>query len=144
MQRVEVDLADRAPIGSHHRREILRKRHLREAFQDFLTVPVVLGLIVENEHHAGKAEERRRAQMLEMRQTVHQRFDRNGDLLLDFFRRPAWPLGDEVDVVVRHVRVRLDRQVVKREDAPDEQQQRDSQDKKSVFECVIDETADHS
>ena len=47
---------------------------------------------------------------------------RNRDLLLHFFGRAARPLRDDLDVVVGHVRIGFHRQIVKRDGAPDQQQ----------------------
>ena len=59
-----------------------------------------------------------------MRQTIHLDFDGDGDLLLDFFRGTPGPLRDYLHIVVGNVGVRLHRQIVERDQAPDEQQQR--------------------
>ena len=46
-----------------------------------------------------------------VRHSGHLNFDRDGDLLLDFFGGSARPLGDDGHVVVRDVRIGLDRQL---------------------------------
>ena len=51
--------------------------------------------------------------MSQMRDAVHRDLKRNGDLLLDFFGRAAGPLRDDLNVVIRNVRVRLHRKIVK-------------------------------
>jgi hypothetical protein len=57
--------------------------------------------------------------MREVGDSVQLGLDGNGDLLLDFFGGTAGPLGDDPDVLVGHIGVRLNRQVVKGNDAPD-------------------------
>ena len=47
-------------------------------------------------------------------------FERNRDLLFDFFGGVAGPLRDDLRVGVGNVGVGFDRQIVKRNDAPDE------------------------
>ena len=43
--------------------------------------------------------------MGEVRQAVHHDLERNGDLLLHLFRRPARPLRDHLDIVIGDVRL---------------------------------------
>ena len=81
--------------------------------------------------------------MLQVRQAVHDDLDGNGDLLLDFFGGVAGPLRDDLDVVVGDVGIGFHRQVVERDRAPNQQQQRDRQHQKTIIERVIDECADH-
>jgi hypothetical protein len=57
LQRVPEDLPDRAPVGPHLRHQVLGKGDLREALEDLLPVPVILGGIIEDQHHAGQAEQ---------------------------------------------------------------------------------------
>ena len=60
--------------------------------------------------------------MLEVRDAVHDDFDGDGDLLFDLFGGAAGPLRDHLDVVVGHVGIGFHRQIVKRDRAPDQQQ----------------------
>src|SRR5579871_2940698 len=121
MQRVPINLADRAVIAADLRLEIIGERKLREALENFLAVPIVGGLIVEDQHQAGESEERGGAQMFEMRDAVHHDLDGNSDLLFHFFSGASGPLGDDLDVIVGDVGVGFDRQIVKRSCAPNEQ-----------------------
>ena len=61
--------------------------------------------------------------MFEMRESVHHGLDRNCDLLFNLFGRPAGPLRDDVDVVIRDVRVGFDRQLMKGDGTPDKEQE---------------------
>ncbi len=56
LQRVPIDLADRTVIRSDLRLDAVRKRRRGHPLQHFLPVPVVLRLVVENQHHAGEPE----------------------------------------------------------------------------------------
>ena len=78
-----------------------------------------------------------------MRDAVHHDFERNRDLLLDLLGRDPGPLRDDLDVVVGHVRIRFDRQIVERDRAPDEQQHGERQDQKPVVQRKIDKAANH-
>ena len=59
VQREEVDLADRAPIGAHLRAARRRQRDLREPLQHALAIPGVVRVIVENQLQVGEAEDAR-------------------------------------------------------------------------------------
>ena len=56
--------------------------------------------------------------MHHVRDSVHRGFERNRYLLLDLFRRDSRPLGDDLNVVVRHIRIGFDGKPVERNDAP--------------------------
>ncbi len=58
--------------------------------------------------------------MLQMRNAVDCNFDRNRDLLLHFFGCSPRPLGNDLYVVISYVGVGLYRQIVERDDAPDQ------------------------
>ena len=144
LQRVPVNLADRTPVRAHLRLQAIGKRDLRKPFQDFLPVPIVVGIVVEDKHHAGEAEKRDGAQMREVRQSIHLNFDGNGDLLFDLFGGAAGPLGDDLDVVVRDVRIGFHRQVVERDRTPDQQQHRQREHHEAVIQREIDEALHHT
>ena len=52
----------------------------------FLAIPVVVGIVIEDQIHHGQPGQRRRPQVRKVRNPVHLDFDGDGDLLLDFFR----------------------------------------------------------
>jgi len=81
---------------------------LRKAFKRFLAVPVVVGHVIEDQVDHRKPCQRDGPQVHKVRNSVHLNFDGYGDLLLDFFRRPLWPLGDDLNPSVRHVGISLD------------------------------------
>src|SRR6266853_4828698 len=140
---VEVDLTNRAPVGAHLRLQAARQLDLRQSFQHLLPVPIIAGLIVENKHYAGQSKDGHGSQVLEMRDSVH--LDFNGDryLLLDLFCGVAGPLCNDLNVVVRHVRVGFDRQVVKRDRSPYQEKHGNHDHNEPVVERVIDECANH-
>jgi len=57
VQRVEVNLPDRAPVGPHDRLQILGQADLRQPFKYPLPIPIVLRVVIEDQHHAREAEE---------------------------------------------------------------------------------------
>ena len=112
-QRVPVNLADGTPVGAHLRLQAGGQSDLREPFENFFAIPIVVGFVVEDQGDAGKAEERNGAQVREMRNAVHLNFDGNGDLLLHFFGGAAGPLGDDLHVVVGDIGIGFDGEIVK-------------------------------
>ena len=78
-----------------------------------------------------------------MRDAVHLNFDRDGDLLLDFFRGAARPLGDHLNPGVGDVGIGFHRQLLEGDDAPNKKQQRDAQNDEAVVQREIDERANH-
>ncbi len=106
---IPVNLADRAVIGADLRLQSSRQADLGEALEHLLAVQIVTGLIVEDQHHTGQAEQGCGAQVIEVWDSVHYDLDRNRNLLLHLFRGPSGPLRDDLDVVVRNVRVGFDR-----------------------------------
>src|SRR5262249_38440931 len=127
MQREEINLADRAEIGADLWSQSRWQSHLRKSLQDLLAIPIVLRVVVENQHQAGKAEEGSGAQMFQMRNPIHRDLERNGDLLLHLLRGNAGPLSDYLNVVIGDIRVSLDRKVAEGNDTPDEQERSDRQ-----------------
>ena len=81
--------------------------------------------------------------MHHVRDAVHRGFKRNRDLLLDLLGGDSRPLGDDLNVVVGHVRIGFDGKPVERNDAPDEQQDRKGEHQKAVVQGVVDEAAYH-
>ena len=63
LERVPVDLADRAPVRAHLRRQIGGKIHLAQPLEHVLAIHVAGGVVVEDEHQARKAGQRGGAQM---------------------------------------------------------------------------------
>ena len=76
--------------------------------------------------------------MLQVRNSVDDDFDGNRNLLLHLFGRAAGPLGNDLDIVISHIRIRFHGQIVERNRAPDQQQDGEGRDQKPVVECEID------
>ena len=140
---IPVNLADRAVIGADLGLEVVGKAGLGDALQDLLAIPIVGGFVVEDEHHAGKSEQRSGPQILQVWDAVHDNFQRNGDLLFNFFGGAAGPLRDDLDVVVGDVGIGFDGEIMERDGAPDQQQESGQRDQETVIEGVIDQGANH-
>ncbi len=70
-------------------------------------------------------------------------FERNGDLLLDFFGGVTGPLRDDLRVGVGDVGIGFDGQSVERNDAPDKEHERSAEDEQGIRESEIDGLANH-
>ena len=81
--------------------------------------------------------------MFHVRDARHLDLDGNGDLLLDLFGGAAGPLRDDLHVVVGDVGIGFNRQVMERDNAPDEEKDGGSDDEPSVIEGKVDEAANH-
>ena len=143
LQRVPVDLADRAPVGAHLRNQVGGQVDLAEPLQHVLAIHVAGGVVVEDEHQAGEAGQRGRAQMGEVRNAGHLDLDRHRDLALDLLGAAARPLGDDLDVVVGDVGIGFDGQVAERDDAPGGEHHHSAQNQPAIFQREIDECANH-
>ncbi len=78
-----------------------------------------------------------------VRDAVQHNFEWDGDLLLNFFGGMSGPLRDDLRVGVGDVWIRFDRQIAKRNDAPDKQHQRHAEDQDAVAQGEIDEKPNH-
>ena len=81
--------------------------------------------------------------MLHVRDAGHLDFNGNGDLLLHLFGGASRPLRNHVDVVVGYVGIRLDRQIMEGDGAPDKQQNGNRQHHEPVVKCKINQTTNH-
>ena len=143
MQGEEIDLADGTEIGAHLGLYARWQSHFREPFQHLDAIPIVLRFVVENQHQAGEPKKRYRPQMLQMGYAVDDILKWNRDLLLDLFGRDPWPLGDHLDVVIRHIRIGFHRKAPEGNHAPGEQEDGYGYDQKPVLESEIDGSTNH-
>src|ERR1700691_2326243 len=119
--RVPKNLAGGTPVGTDLSQHTRRHIDLREPFEHFLAVPIVDGLVVEDQRNQGKTKNRFRPHRREMRNSKHLNFDGNRYLLFHFFGGTPGPLAYDVHVIIGDVRIDLDGHVVKRYGPPGEQ-----------------------
>src|SRR5580704_737089 len=81
--------------------------------------------------------------MRHMWNTRHLNLERDSDLLLYLFGCASGPLCDHLDIVIRDIRVGFNGQVVERDDAPDEEHDRQAKNHPAVIQSKIDQTANH-
>src|SRR5262249_1055041 len=126
--------------GSHGRRQ----SDILQTVEDLLSGVESCDVVVVDDRDHGQAHQGHGAQMGEMCDTVEFDFERDRNLLLDFFGDMAGPLRDDLGVGVGHVGIGLDRQDVERDDAPDKQDQDAAEDEQEVRESEINSLADHA
>ena len=130
-QRVEHDLAGGTVIGADSGGHAGRERDVLQAIEDLLTCVKGGDVVVINERDDGEAHQRDRAQVGEMSNSVEFHFERNRDLLLDFFCGVTRPLRDDLRVGIGDVGIRLDGQGVEGNDAPDEKHEGSPENEKA-------------
>src|SRR5437763_4148141 len=74
----------------------------------------------------------------------HLYFNWDRDLLLYFFARTAGPLRDDLDIVIRHVRISFDGKILERDGAPSEKQYAYRDDQQSIAQRVVNKRANHN
>ena len=114
-----------------------------QAVEHFLARVEGGDVVVVNDGDHRQPHQRYRAQVRQMRHTVELDFEWNRDLLLDFFGGVARPLRDDLRVGVGNVGIGFDRQIVKGNDAPDEEHERPAQHEQGVVQREVDGLADH-
>jgi hypothetical protein len=75
-------------------------------------------VVVVNDGDYGKPRQRDRPKMSQMGYAVELDLERDRDLLFHLFCGMAGPLGNDLDVGVRHIRISFDGKIVERDDAP--------------------------
>src|SRR5580658_8116695 len=78
-----------------------------------------------------------------MRNARHLNFNRDSDLLLDFFRGSARPLRDHLNIVIGYVRIRLHGKVVEGDNPPCKKKDGGAEHKPAVVESEIDQPTNH-
>ncbi len=116
---------------------------MAQSFENPLPVPGIVRFVVENELEIGQAEERKRTQVNDLRDPVHDDLKRNRYLLFDLLRGNSRPLGNNLDVVIRHVGIRFDGQALKRNDPAGEKDQRQAYDEQSIAKSKINDATNH-
>src|ERR1700761_8294402 len=81
--------------------------------------------------------------MLQVRDTGHLNLGRNRYLLFDVLCGMPRALGNDVDVVVGDIRIGLDWKIVKRNDAPREEQKGPTEYKKAIIQGKVDDPPNH-
>src|ERR1700693_2799436 len=81
--------------------------------------------------------------MNDVRNTVHDDFQRNGHLLFDLLRGNSRPLRNDLNIVVGHVGIGFDGQALEGNDSSGEKDQRQSQHEEAVIQSEIDDATNH-
>src|SRR5260370_35727580 len=81
--------------------------------------------------------------MCYMRNAIEPDLQGNRYLLLDLFRGDSRPLGYDLDVVIRNVRIGFDRKCMKCDDTGAKKEQRERHHKEPIGKGKIDNSANH-
>ncbi len=81
--------------------------------------------------------------MGQVRDTGHLNLDRNRNLALDLFGAPAWPLRNDLHVVVRNVGIGLDGQIAEGNDSPGRHYHDTAKHQPTIFQREVDKCANH-
>src|ERR1700722_15185351 len=81
--------------------------------------------------------------MHHVRNSVHDDFQRNGDLLFDLFRGNSRPLGDDLNIVVGDVGISFDGETLEGNDSCGEKDERERQNEEAVIQSEIDDATNH-
>ena len=134
LERVLVDLAEPSRDGSHldvHARRQLFAC-LLESFKDQLAREVVVYVVLEHHGRDRKAELRERPDLGESRQTAHAHLDGVSHELLHLDRRHARGLGEDLDLNIRDIGKRVDRDLTDGVDAEADQRQTSENDEQAL------------
>src|ERR1035441_2866471 len=144
LQGIEVDLTGRTEVRTDLRIQTRRQTYQRELFQHLLPVLQIVGLVIEQDGNERKPCQRGRAQMGKVSDTIQLCLDWNRDLLFHLFRRASRPLRDDPNILVGHIGIGFDGQIVEGDDSPDEQQQPHGQHEHAVAQRKINQEPDHA
>src|ERR1035437_2034815 len=145
LDRVPVDLAHSGCVRPHHRRHAGGQKAARQAepFQHTGPREVDVHRVLEDDVDHRKAEGRRRADGAHVRQPLQVHGERVGNLVFNFLRTAALPLGEHDDLVFAQVGNGIDRRVQQRPIAPNRQRSIDGQNQPAVLHGEFDYAVDH-
>ena len=143
LQHVPVDEAARTEQRRHARCHAGRNLRVRDALEGLLARKIRIGVVLEVHRDRRQPVERDRAKRVELRDAVHLDLERNRDEALDLLGRMARPLRHDLHPRRRQIRIGVDRQVLKRDDAPDRQAQHRHDDDESLREREGNNAVDH-
>ena len=145
LDRVPEDLAHAGCIRPHHRRDARGQKAAGKAepLQHAGARKVDVHRILEDHVDHREAECRGRANRAHMRQPLQVHGERIGDLVFDFLRTAALPVGEDDHLVLAQVGNGVDGRVQQRPVAPNRQRGIDGQNQPAVLHREFDDAVDH-
>ena len=123
LQYVAVDQPGWCRQRRDGRRHPIGQAQVAHAVEHLLAREVVVGAVLEREHHIGQPVQRHRALRRGLRHAAHAQLDRHRDQSLHFLGGMSRPLRDDIHHRRRQVRVRIHRQMSQRPHASAHQYQ---------------------
>ena len=132
---------DRRHAAGNARRQVVHRRG--QAFADLLARPVDVGAVLEIDGDVGQRVLRGRAQQALARDAEQLLLDRHGEPGLDFLRRHAGGLQDDLDLRRRDIRKGVDRQAEEGMHAGADQHDGQHQDEQALGQRKTDQCSQH-
>ena len=120
-----------------------RPAEVVEAFENALTGEIVVGLVLEDDCEKREPEHRGRPHRLDTRESLEVDGKRVGDLVLDFLRTAARPVGEDDDLILAEIGNRIDRSRENRPHAKSGQNDRHAGHQEPVAQRPLDDRIDH-
>jgi len=140
---VAEDLASRRGRRRQFGFDARRQVEAAQAFLDQLPRHEQAGFLVEGDDDEGESELRVREHADRVRHAGQGDFERNGDLLLHFFRGAPGEEGDDRDLGVGDIREGLDRQAAEGGDAGADEKQQAEDDVQRLMQREVADALDH-
>ena len=118
-------------------------RDVGQALGHLLASPVDVGAVLEVDGHIDQTVFRHGSQHALLRDAQHFDFDRSGDAALDFFRRHARRLHDDLHLGAGNIGKGIDRQVAKGIPAKAGQQSGPEQHEQTLRQCKLNQAVEH-
>ena len=100
--------SDRSELrGSHPRRYVLPGP--LQSLVDLIPGPINVGSIMKGDRHGAQAESANRSDLVDVGDTTHRIFNREGDELFDFFGAQSWRVCQHLDLDIRQIWNRIER-----------------------------------
>jgi hypothetical protein len=143
LEGVAIDFPDHAGERAEAGLGIRRDFGLADTFLDLLARPVVVGAVGEQGTDVRHAEVRDRAEEGDAGDPVQLLLERDRDVALHLLGGVTRPQRDDVDLDVRHVGIRLDRQAIVVDDSAVDEEDGKSQDHETLMQRKRDDARDH-
>ncbi len=136
---IPIDFTDRVGEGRQRRLQVGRQVDVLQPLEHLLAREVIVGAVRKRQRHDRQPRDRHGTQLRHARHAAHLAFDRQRYRALDFLRRLARDLRDDLDLHVLHVGKSFDRQVAPCVPARNRERQRQRQHEHALLQRKRDE-----
>ena len=134
--------SDRTELRSSHPRRYVLPGPL-QSLVDLIPGPIDVGSIMKSDRHGAQAESANRSNLVDVGDPTHRIFNRECDELLDFFGSQSWRICQHLDLDIRQVWNRIERNLSRSDQAHSQDQQRSDQNDESIVQGPMDDTLNH-